>query len=163
MPEPVTTTYLELLSPSEHNPKPSDDLLFRVRKMGIPLPSLNRYFYSEVGRAWQWTDRLSFSDDEWLEHAESVDTFVGYYDGTPVGYFELQTQGESVELLYFGLLSEFIGKGLGGALLSKAIDAAWALGAGRVWVHTCSLDHPAALANYQARGFKIYKTVTASP
>ena len=162
MTKSVTITYLEQLSPAEHLPKTSDDPLFRVQKLGIPLPSLNRYFYTEVGRAWGWTDRLGFSDEQWLEHAESVATFVGYYDGTPAGYFELQYQGDSVELYYFGLLPEFVGKGLGGALLSSALGEAWALEPKRVWVHTCSLDHPAALANYQARGFKVYKEETLS-
>ena len=84
-------------------------------------------------------------------------TFVGYYDGTPVGYYELMPEGDNVELAYFGLLPEFVGKGLGGALLTSAINEAWALEPKRVWVHTCSLDHPSALANYRARGFKLFK------
>jgi len=66
----------------------------------------------------------------------------------------------AVEIIYFGLLPAFVGRGLGGALLSSAIEEAWRVNPLRVWVHTCSLDHPAALANYQARGMKIYKTET---
>jgi GNAT superfamily N-acetyltransferase len=75
-----------------------------------------------------------------------------------VGYFELeqQTQG-NVEVAYFGLLPQFVGKGLGGQLLTAAVSRAWELGARRVWVHTCDLDHPRALENYQARGFRVFK------
>jgi GNAT superfamily N-acetyltransferase len=63
-----------------------------------------------------------------------------------------------IEITYFGLLAGFIGKGLGGAMLGCALQRAWMLGPDRVWVHTCTLDHPAALANYQARGMRIYRT-----
>ena len=164
MPEPITTTYLELPSPSEHLVKTNDDPRFKVVKVEIPAPSFNKYFYTEVGRAWQWTDRLVWSDEDWLEYAGSpqVHTFVAYYAGAPAGYYELRYRGEDVELVHFGMMPDFVGKGLGGPLLSSAIKDAFALGAGRVWVHTCSLDHPAALANYRARGFKVYKTVTDS-
>lgn len=164
MPEPITTTYLELLSPSEHLVKTNNDPRFSVVKVEVPAPSFNRYFYTEVGRAWQWTDRLAWSDEDWLEYAGSpqVHTFAAYYGGAPAGYYELRYKGEDVELAYFGVMPDFVGKGLGGPLLSSAIKDAFALGAGRVWVHTCSLDHPAALANYRARGLKVYKTVTES-
>jgi len=86
---------------------------------------------------------------------------VGYYDGSPAGYHELrQDDGDGVEIAYFGLLPAFIGRGFGGALLTHALDEAWRMEPTRVWVHTCTLDHPAALANYQARGMKIYRVET---
>lgn len=158
--EPVLITYLEQTAPTDHTPQTIQDPLFTVKKLGVPLPSLNKYFYTEVGRDWRWTDKLTWTDDNWQQHAETVDTFVGYYDRTPVGYFELRLEHNSVELAYFGLLPEFVGKGLGGALLSFAINEAWKLKPKRVWVHTCTLDHPAALANYKARGFKVYEEET---
>jgi GNAT superfamily N-acetyltransferase len=81
----------------------------------------------------------------------------GYGSGTPAGYFELERQAKgTVEIAYFGLLPGFIGKGLGAYLLTFATRSAWDMGAARVWVHTCDLDHPRALANYQARGFRIF-------
>ena len=83
------------------------------------------------------------------------------YKGTPAGYFELNTQDKDVELAYFGLLPPFVGKGLGGGLLSTAIENAWGTETNRVWVHTSSLDHPNALKNYQARGFQIYRETLA--
>ena len=160
MSKPVITTYLQLPSSSDHNIKTNDDPRFNITEVEIPAPSFNRYFYVEVGRAWQWTERLAWSDADWLEYTYSpnVHTFVAYYGGAPAGYYELRQEEDDVELAYFGLMPNFVGKKLGGALLSSAIENAFALHAGRVWVHTCSLDHPAALANYQARGFKIYKT-----
>jgi ribosomal protein S18 acetylase RimI-like enzyme len=85
-----------------------------------------------------------------------VETWVAWTEGTPAGYYELDAgpRGD-VEILYFGLLPAFIGRGWGGHLLTHAIRRAWALGAGRVILNTCSLDHPAALAAYQARGFVV--------
>jgi GNAT superfamily N-acetyltransferase len=86
-------------------------------------------------------------------------TFVAYVDGSPAGYFELLPDGEGgIEIVYFGLLPSFVGRGLGGHLLTTALEEAWRMDPTRVWVHTCSLDHPAALKNYQARGMDLYRT-----
>jgi GNAT superfamily N-acetyltransferase len=89
-------------------------------------------------------------------------TFAGYHDDALAGYYELRQDDDGgVEIAYFGLLPEFIGRGLGGALLTSAIEVAWSPRGGivptRVWVHTCNRDHPQALANYQARGMIVYK------
>ena len=65
---------------------------------------------------------------------------------------------DSVEIVYFGLLPEFMGRRLGGHLLTEAVERAWGIGARRVWLHTCSFDHPFAILNYLSRGFTIYKT-----
>ena len=74
------------------------------------------------------------------------------------GYFELRRDDDdSIEIAYIGLLPAFVGRGLGRCLLSAAVERAWACGARRVWLHTCSFDHPAALPNYLARGFRVYK------
>ena len=76
------------------------------------------------------------------------------------GYYELRWDNEGgIEIAYFGLLPGWIGRGLGGALLTSAIEEAWRIDTNpsRVWVHTCNRDHPQALANYQARGMIVYK------
>jgi len=84
-----------------------------------------------------------------------LETWVAYVLGRIAGYFELERQaGSAVEIAYFGLLPAFVGRGIGGHLLTGAIKRAWAMGASRVWVHTCTLDHPNALPNYRARGLK---------
>ena len=82
--------------------------------------------------------------------------------GALAGWYELRRVPEdgSVEIAYFGLLPGAIGQGLGKHLLSCAVRDAWALGPARVWLHTCTLDHPHALPNYQKRGFAPYKTET---
>jgi GNAT superfamily N-acetyltransferase len=82
---------------------------------------------------------------------------VAYFSGTPAVYFELEKNNDNVEIAYFGLLPQFIGRGIGGYLLTRAVEQAWQMSAERVWIHTCSLDHPGALSNYQARGFRLLK------
>jgi GNAT superfamily N-acetyltransferase len=108
---------------------------------------------------WRWRDRLLLPEAELegilTDPGVSVD--VLYCDGVPAGYVELARQGRDTEVAYFGLRPVFLGRGLGKHLLSWGIQRAWDDGAGRVWVHTCNLDGPYALANYQKRGFQIYK------
>jgi len=105
---------------------------------------------------------LSWSQDVWERYVDRdvLKTFVGQLNGDDVGYFELEAQlSGNVEIVYFGLLPEYIGKGLGGTLLSAAVDRAWAFsGTERVWVHTCTHDHKNALDNYRARGFELFRT-----
>ena len=132
----------------------------------------NREMYFKVGENWKWIDKRPWTDEQWKEYASDpgLRTFGGYCDDEVAGYFELKRSpmiaGETpavtaveIEIAYFGLLPEFIGRGFGGALLTSAIENAWAWSPApsRVWVHTCNRDHPSALANYQARGFVIYK------
>jgi GNAT superfamily N-acetyltransferase len=125
----------------------------------------NKFLYQLVGKDWEWIDKLSWSDEEWKAYAENdnLRTWVAYFKGSPAGYYELQQQkGGDVEIAYFGLAPRFIGQGFGGYLLSQAIKSAWKLkGAKRVWVHTCTLDHPSALQNYKARGMEVYRVETA--
>ncbi len=154
----ATVWHLEMLDPEELSPKallPETQLV----KLEIPLPALNRFFYQEVGKLWHWKDRLKWTEVEWQNwvECETLQTWMLIYRGTPAGYFELDAQNGDVEIAYFGLLPEFLGKGLGGSFLSAAIEKAWEMGAERVWVHTCILDHPHALNNYQSRGLKIFR------
>ena len=162
-PTPVTTFYLETHDArdlrAKHSPR-SDIALVRVLP---PMPELSRFFYATVGGAWYWTQRLPWTYRRWHDHLNrpELETWLLSAQGVPAGYFELEAQaGAGVEIAYFGLLPQFVGCGLGGHLLTCAIERAWEMGAKRVWVHTCTLDHPQALANYQARGMRLYKQVT---
>jgi GNAT superfamily N-acetyltransferase len=124
-----------------------------------PCPELNRFLYTAVGADWWWYSRLPWVYARWLAYLNrpELETWVAFVCGTPAGYFELERQAaDHVEIAYFGLLPRFIGKGLGAHLLTVATRRAWDMGASRVWVHTYDLDHPRALANYRARGFKVF-------
>ncbi|HEY1076834.1 MAG TPA: GNAT family N-acetyltransferase [Fontimonas sp.] len=162
----VTTWYLELREPGQlrasKTPQPAP-LLMRAEQ---PLPMLNRFLYTAVGGHWYWRDRLVWSYARWMRWLDrpQLHTWVLYVSGTPAGYIELEQQdGGDVEIAYFGLMREFSGRGLGGHLLSEGIARAWALpGTRRVWVHTCSLDGPAALDNYKARGMVQYHEEVAT-
>jgi len=153
--------HLELLArPLE--PPPAEYALERV---DIVLPEYARFLYLTVGAPWVWYMRLSWQYRHWRARFEDprVELWVATLKGAPLGYFELEAQaGGSVEICYFGLVPEFIGQGHGKALLQDAIRKAWELAAGapgakRVWLHTCTLDHPNALSNYRARGFEVFR------
>lgn len=120
-----------------------------------------RYLYDAVGAPWQWWDRKRWSDARLADRLADprVELLVAVEHGTPVGYAELD-RGEpgACELSYFGLVPEATGRGLGRWLLGEAIAAAWRDPAlARLWVHTCSLDGPAALPTYRRLGFVAYK------
>jgi GNAT superfamily N-acetyltransferase len=144
----MTTTYLEMRSPQGLRPKRRADERFWISEAKVRLWQFNRFLYFAVGEAWSRNDKRPWTDAQGQEYVASpqLRTFGAYYDDQ-----------SGIEIAYFGLLPAFIGRGLGGALLTNAIDEAWQMSPGRVWVHTCTLDHPSALANYQARGVEVYK------
>jgi GNAT superfamily N-acetyltransferase len=160
----VITTYLEMRSAHDLKPKPSNDPRFSIREATVRQWQFNRFLYLFVGGPWDWHDKRDWIDDQWRAYVESdnLRTFGAYYDGSPAGYYELKIDAaQDVEIAYFGLTPAFYGRGFGAALLSNALEEAWRMTAKRVWVHTCTLDHPAAVRNYQARGMKVYKVETS--
>jgi GNAT superfamily N-acetyltransferase len=159
---PVITYYLEMAAPQDLRATYSNNPELRIIQAQVPCPPFNRFLYEAVGKEWSWTDKLHWSEQQWSDYVcrPELQTWVAYLSGTPAGYFELEKQSESVEIAYLGLLPQFIGQGVGGPLLTHAIEQAWKMQAQRVWVHTCTLDHPSALSNYQARGFRVFKQET---
>jgi GNAT superfamily N-acetyltransferase len=156
----VTRTYLQMTDPAEFTPARADETRERIDRVTGCAPSFFRYLYREVGRFYHWIDRLGWSDEEVREHLAQpgLSLYVMYSGGAPAGYFELQQHEDgSTEIAYFGLVPEYIGRGLGRRLLNAAIERAWETGASRVWLHTCTLDDPAAMPNYLKRGFKPFK------
>ena len=148
-----------MTQPGDLNPSPPSHQA-RVEQVRFCPVSFHRYLYREVGQKYHWRDRLSWSDEETRAYLDdpAVTLHVLYQEGAPAGYFELRkSENESVEIAYFGLLPEFVGRGLGKLLLGEAVQTAWRRGASRVWLHTCTLDDPAALPNYLARGFTPFK------
>ena len=154
------TYYLDMQHPEQIRAKPLPTDL-SVVECQLKQFQLNRFLYQLVGEPWQWTDKLSWTDAQWRELIELPHhrTWVAYHQGAIAGYYELLRDADgAVEILYFGLAEAFFGQGFGGPLLTHALQSAWAWpGTTKVWVHTCSLDHPSALANYQARGLRIYR------
>lgn len=153
----VTRTYLEMRSSGDLQPASVTGAKPRVERVQHCSLELFRFLYEEVGRPYRWTDRLSWSDEMVQSHLATpgVSIWVLSWEDQPAGYFELRAhEDDSVEIAYFGLLPDFIGRGWGKYLLTLAVQSAWQLQPRRVWLHTCTLDHPAALPNYLKRGFR---------
>ena len=154
----TTTTWLEMLeNPHLHVPRP----VGHYALMAVKSPPLHyyRYLYGTVGRDYVWVDRLRLSDRELADiiHDEAVELYVTYAEGAPAGYIELDFRpAPQAELAYFGLMPEFTGRGLGKFMLAQAIELAWEKPINRLFVHTCTMDHPAALPLYQKCGFVPY-------
>ena len=154
-------TYLELRDPAQLRPRRVDDPAVIVLRVDDCDPSLWRFLYQEVGRAYHWVDRLPWTDSQIAAYLSdgSVTLFVLTVDNELAGYFELKRhEDDSVEVAYFGLLPPYYGRGLGAHLLTEAAEMAWTMRPTRVWLHTSTLDHPAALSNYLARGFTIVRS-----
>ncbi|MFC6715605.1 GNAT family N-acetyltransferase [Branchiibius cervicis] len=172
-PRTVVTTSLQMTSPSQLQPAGPMPGGVRFERLLAPTPEFVRWLYAAVGGPWTWTDRINWTRAQWVSDLAlpGTEIWVAYADGAPAGYVHLgpSTDGdaEAVEIKYFGLLEHAIGRGIGGALLTHAVRRAWALAADhglpparRVWLHTCSLDGPAALPNYRARGFVEFAEVS---
>lgn len=157
----VTRTYLEMTSPGQLKPARSPDPGLALDQVRHCPPALYRFLYGTVGERYHWMDRRGWTDDEIQAHVSRPDItiWILQHAATPAGYFELARQADgSMEIAYFGLIHDYLGRGLGKHLLTLAVEQAWAMGASRVWLHTCTLDHVAALPNYLGRGFVPFKT-----
>ena len=162
MTQEVKRNYLEInsLQDLREGSKPSNDYYLNLID---PINfQLNKFFYKNIGKKHKWVDRLSWSEEKWINYVSSkhVRTFVLKFKDNLVGFFELifHPEKNETEIAYFGILEEYQNKKLGSHLLSEAIKKSFQNNVNRVWVHTCSLDHKNALNNYISRGMKIFKT-----
>ena len=164
---PVTVTWLEMRSPDRRSPAPGVVEPTAILRAERPTISFYRYLYGTVGADWNWFMRRRLSDAELaaIIHDDRVEVFVLYVRGVPAGYVELDRRVEGeVEIAYFGLIPEYVGRGFGRYLLDWGLGRAWSYRPGRVWLHTCSLDHPRALGVYQSAGLEVYdRTVEHEP
>ena len=164
MTEKIFREYLEikLLDKFIEVKKPSID--YSVYVLDPKDFQINKFFYKKIGINCEWTDRLIWTDQIWIDYIskEKLYTYILKDKDEIAGYFELILNQDlkEVEIAYFGILEEYFGKKLGSYLLSEAIKISFSLGSQRVWVHTCSLDHKNALNNYLSRGMKIFKSET---
>ena len=152
----AVVTYLEMRERPLPAPLPSSPL--RLERWRVPRPERYRALFRRVGAPWLWFSRLAM-DDATLEAIigdAAVELFAMTERGVEVGMLELDLRvAGDCELAYVGLVPELAGKGHGRWLLAKALALAWRPGITRVHVHTCSLDHPAALPAYRRAGFGV--------
>jgi GNAT superfamily N-acetyltransferase len=154
-------SYLEMRSPAQLRGAAPPDYAWRLERMHDCPASFWRFLYTEVGAGHHWVDRLPWSSEDIRAYLDdpAVSIWLMSVRGAPAGYFELRRDADAaVEIVYFGLLKEYHGRGLGAHFLTEAVQRAWEAGATRVWLHTNTLDHRAALPNYLKRGFTVYKT-----
>jgi ribosomal protein S18 acetylase RimI-like enzyme len=157
---PDIITYLEMRAKPQRPHLPVPQARLALMRAEACTVSFYRYLYAAVGERWLWFLRRGWSDDElarWLARPE-IEVSVLYVGGVPAGYFELErlASGET-ELCYFGLIPEFIGRGLGAWFLRAAVEAGWQGATRRLWVHTSTYDHPRALGLYHRAGFQVYR------
>tara|TARA_Y100001935_G_C17009510_1_gene362236 strand:+ start:68 stop:574 length:507 start_codon:yes stop_codon:yes gene_type:complete len=157
---PVQRNFLELKDLKNLKTNPINKNKYLVKKI-IPDFQLNKFFYKQVGKNHRWIDRLSWSDEKWINYIsnKNLETYIISEFDELAGFFELLHNPElkETEISYFGLLEEYIGRGIGGYALSVAIKKSFERNIKRVWLHTCTLDHPNALKNYIARGMTVFK------
>ena len=162
----INRYYLEINSSEEIKEIGNLSPEFKILNLKPPNFQLNKFFYKNIGKKHRWTDRLIWTDLQWIDYVQDkkTDTFVLKKDTDMVGYFELihHQNTNEVEIAYLGLLEEYINKKLGSHLLYIALKKSFLKSPKRVWVHTCSLDHKNALNNYLSRGMKVFKQETLS-
>lgn len=154
----AVVTYLEMRSPPQHEIPGSRLSLKRIE---VPQPAHYRELFRLIGAPWLWFSRLILDDAHlasMIQHPKVELYSVLDEDGREVGMIELDfREAHDCELAFIGIIPELSGKGHGRWLLAEAVGRAWREGVDRVHVHTCSLDHPAALSAYRRAGFVPYK------
>jgi len=154
----AVVTYLEMTAPPDQAVPPS---ALSLKHVDVPQPEHYHDLFRLIGAPWLWFSRLILDDAhlaEIIQHPRVELYSVIDEAGREVGMIELDFRepGEC-ELAFIGLVPELSGKGHGRWLLAEAVRLAWREGVSRIHVHTCSLDHPAALAAYRRAGFSPYK------
>lgn len=156
---PMTVTFLEMKAKPSVLPPPLPAGKLAILRAEKPPVHFYRYLYETVGGPYYWVDRRRLGDKELVDiiHSAKVEMYVLYVDGCPAGMAELDFREPGTGLLaYFGLMPEFIGRGLGAFFLHNIIQNAWLKPISTLLVNTCTLDHPRALPLYQRLGFSPY-------
>jgi GNAT superfamily N-acetyltransferase len=156
---PMTVTFLKMTArPSALPPRPPSGKVAILKAQNPPV-HFYRYLYNTIGEAYFWVDRRRVDDGALADILQNpqLELYVLYVDGCPAGMAEFDFKDSPSGLLaYFGLLPEFIGRGLGAFFLLHAIQNAWMRPITTLLVNTCTLDHPRALPLYQQMGFTPY-------
>ena len=158
----VTVYYLEMHAPPDRDVPPPRDGLQVLHARNPPVPYY-RFLYDAVGRDYRWLSKRKLSDEQLVEiiHDPQIEIHVLHVDGCPAGFAEFdRRQPDEVEMVQFGLTRDYIGQGLGKWFLQWTIGQAFSYHPERFWLHTCTLDHAAALPNYTKAGFVLYREET---
>lgn len=151
-------TYLEMRArPALADASASGVSLRRVERPGLDW---YRALFRQAGAQWLWFSRLELKDEELkaILNRPATELFIAECGGKEIGMAELdRSESGDVEIASFALFPEAIGKGLGRVFMAKLLELAWSGGTTRVWLHTCTLDSPAALSFYRKCGFHAYK------
>ncbi len=156
---PMTVTFLEMLAKPNGLPPPQPKGKIAILRAEHPSVHFYRYLYDAVGRDYYWVDRKKMDDEALaaLLQSSQLELYVLYVEGCPAGLAEIEFRDEATaNLSYFGLVPEYVGRGLGYFFLHQAVVIAWAKPISRLLVNTCTLDHARALPLYPKSGFVPY-------
>ena len=154
----AVVTHLEMTAPPTRRADPPGN--WTLRKLDAPEPAWYRDLFRRVGENWLWFSRARMSDAELtaIIQAPGINVYALALDGRDEGLLELDfREPGQCELAFFGVTAPLIGTGAARYLMNRALERAWSHDVRRVWVHTCTLDHPSAVAFYQRSGFRPFR------
>ncbi|MBW7962484.1 N-acetyltransferase [Bradyrhizobium sp. BR 10261] len=154
----AVVTHLEMTAPPPRRDDPPG--AWTLRKVDAPALAWYRDLYRRVGEDWLWSSRTQMNDPELaaIIHAAGIEVYALVADGRDEGLLELDfREPRQCELVYFGVTANLIGTGAARFLMNRALERAWSRDVQRVWVHTCTFDHPSAVAFYQRSGFRPFR------
>jgi GNAT superfamily N-acetyltransferase len=154
----AVVTYLEMTSPDGLEAADAPCGLTLERQSTIDA-GLYRSLFTRIGEPWLWFSRLNLSDENLIEilTSPSTDLWFLMLDGEPKGMLEAdRSRWPDIEIVYFGVVPELVGRGAGSWLMRACLARIWAQSPSRIWLHTCTLDHPLAVRFYIKHGFRPY-------
>jgi GNAT superfamily N-acetyltransferase len=155
----AVVTSLEMTARPALRPEPAP-VAWSLRHERAPTAAWYRDLFARMGRDWLWFSRLGMDEAELtaIVTDPKVEIHVLEFEGRDEGYVELDFRQEGeCEVAFFAVGRELQGRGAGRWLMNRGLERAWSRPIGRLWVHTCTLDHPGALAFYQRSGFVPYR------
>ena len=151
-------THLEMTA--RPAPRPDPDRAWTLRRVEMPPLDWFRDLYRRVGEEWLWVSRITMPDAQLAAHLHSpqLEVYALVDAGSDEGLLELDfREPGQCEIGMFGVTARLVGTGAGRWLMNRALEIAWSRPIERLWLHTCTFDHPAALTFYQRSGFRPFR------